>query len=77
MRIKQLQIQTLSGRPQDGAFGVGEFFVSAVVAAVVDEFLGGGEVGLRGFQRVGFLAEEEAGTVEADRIRRIHLEHIR
>ena len=38
----------------------------AVVAAVVDEFLGGGEVGLRRFTRVRFLAEEEAGTVEVD-----------
>jgi hypothetical protein len=38
----------------------------AVVATVVDEFFGGGEVGLRGFPRVRFLAEEEAGAVKVD-----------
>ena len=32
---------------EDGMFGVGEFFVAAVVAAGVDQFLGGGEIGLR------------------------------
>jgi hypothetical protein len=46
---------------ENGALGVGEFFVAVVVAAVVDEFLGGGEVGLRGFPRVRLLAEERRG----------------
>jgi hypothetical protein len=36
------------------------------VAAVVDEFLGGGEVVLRGFQRVRLGAEDEAGAMEVD-----------
>lgn len=49
--------------------GVGEFFVAAVVAAIVDEFLGGGDVVLRGFPRVRFLAEEEAGTVQVNAAR--------
>ena len=33
----------------DGALSVGELFVAAVVAAFVDEFLGGGEVLQRDF----------------------------
>src|SRR5687768_11581327 len=51
---------------QDGLLSVGEFFVAAVVAAVADEFLGGGEIVMRGFPRVRFLAEKEAGAVEVD-----------
>jgi len=42
----------LSRQFEDGALGVGEFFVAAVVATVIDECLGGGEVVLRGFPRV-------------------------
>ena len=46
--------------------GIREFLVAAVVAAGIDEFLGGGEIGLRAdpFLRIFFLAEEEAGAVE-------------
>jgi hypothetical protein len=51
---------------EDGAFGIGEFFVAAVVAAGVDEGFGGGEVGGGGFPGILRLAEEEAGAVEAD-----------
>ena len=51
-------------RTENGACGVSVVFSAAVVAAVVDEFLGGGEVGLRGLPRVRLLAEEEAGAVE-------------
>jgi hypothetical protein len=36
----------------DGVLGVGEFFVAAMVAAVVDEFLGRGEVLLWRLPRV-------------------------
>lgn len=45
---------------------VGEFLVPAVVAALVDEFPGGGEIVLRRFPRVRVLAEEEAGAVQVD-----------
>jgi hypothetical protein len=51
-------------RPQDRRFGVGEFFVAAVVAAFVDEFLGGGEVSGGGVPGIVSLAEEESGAVE-------------
>jgi len=37
-----------------------------MIAAVVDEFLGVGEVVLRGFPWVRILTEEEAGAVEMD-----------
>lgn len=46
--------------------GVGEFFVAAVVAAIVDEFLGGGEIGLQGsgflcqLRRSGIFVEQSA-----------------
>src|ERR1039458_5372755 len=53
-------------RSEDGALGIGEFFVAAMVAAVVDEFLGSGEIVLRRFPRVRFLTEEEAGAVKVD-----------
>ena len=47
---------------ENGAFGVGEFLVAAVVAAVVAECLGGGEVGRQGRPRGRVLAEaQEAG----------------
>lgn len=46
--------------------GVGEFFVAAMVAAVVNEFLGVGEVVLQGFPRVRYLAEEQAGAVRGN-----------
>ncbi len=36
---------------EDRPLGVGEFFVAAVVAAVVDEFLGGDEIVLGRFPR--------------------------
>jgi hypothetical protein len=55
-----------SFRIHDCSFGVREFFVAAMVAAVVDKFLGGGEVVLRGFPRVRFLSEEEASAVKVD-----------
>ena len=42
------------------ALRVGEFFVAAVLAAVVDNPFGGGELVVRRFARVGFVAEEEA-----------------
>jgi hypothetical protein len=51
---------------EDSALGVGEFFVTAVVAAIVNEFLGGGEIILRRFPRVKFLAKEKACAVEVD-----------
>jgi hypothetical protein len=37
-----------------------------VIAAVVDEFLSGGEVGLRGLSRVRFFAKEESGAVKVN-----------
>ena len=46
---------------EHGFFGVGEFRVAAMVAAIVDEFLGGGQIVLGRFPRVRFRAEEEAG----------------
>jgi hypothetical protein len=52
-------------RAEDGAVGIGEFFIAAVVAVPrcgIDEFLGGGEGGLRGFPRVRLLAEGEAAA---------------
>jgi hypothetical protein len=51
---------------QDGCFGVGEIFVAAVVAAIVDEFLGGGKVGSGGIPRILGFAEEEAGSVKVN-----------
>jgi hypothetical protein len=51
---------------KDGLLGVGKFLVAAVVAAIVDDFLGGGEIVLGRFPRVRFLAEEEAGAVKVD-----------
>jgi len=53
MRAAEVQLR----RADNGALGVGEFFVAAVIAAVVDEFLGGGQVVLRGFPRVRCLAK--------------------
>ncbi|MDZ4341551.1 MAG: hypothetical protein U1E51_03835 [Candidatus Binatia bacterium] len=53
-------------RTEDGALGVGEFLLAAVIAAVVDEFLGGRKVVLRGFSRERFLAEKEAGTLKVN-----------
>ena len=46
--------------------GVGEFLVAAVVAAGVDEFRGGGEVGGGGGPRILCFAEEKAGAVEVE-----------
>jgi hypothetical protein len=37
---------------QDRAFGVGEFFVASVVAAIVDQLLGGSQVGFGRFPRI-------------------------
>jgi hypothetical protein len=45
---------------KNGALGVGEFLVAAVVAAVVDEFLGGGEVSRRGLPLGWNLAKRQA-----------------
>ncbi|MEK7692141.1 MAG: hypothetical protein AAB425_14090, partial [Bdellovibrionota bacterium] len=42
---------------KNGALCVGEFFIAAVVTALIDELLGGSEVTLRGFPRVRLLAE--------------------
>ena len=44
--VIQRAAANLSRRHEDG-FGVREFLVPAVVAAVVDEFLGGSEIGRR------------------------------
>ena len=44
---------------KDGAFGVGEFLVAAVVAAGVDEFLGGGEIVLGRLPRILFIPRSE------------------
>ena len=56
----------VAGKRAFGALGGGEFLVAAVVAAVFDEFLGGGEVDLWGLPRVTFLAEQEAGAVKVN-----------
>jgi len=44
---------------EDGEFGVGEFFVTAVVAAFVDQLFGGTEVVLRRLPGIRVLAEEQ------------------
>jgi hypothetical protein len=51
---------------ENRTLGVSEFFVAAVIAAGVDEFLGSGEIILRGFPRVSSLAKEEASAIEVD-----------
>ncbi len=61
---------------QEGCLGIGEFFVAAVVAAGVDERLGGGEVGGGGFPRIRRLflhtsafilhPSEQPGAVKVD-----------
>ncbi len=43
---------------EDGALGVGEFFIAEMVAAVVDEFLSGSEGVRQGFPRESFLAKK-------------------
>lgn len=51
--VKPPQSETLARSSEtQGLLGVGEFFVAAVVAAGVDEFLGGGEIGGGGFPRI-------------------------
>ncbi len=47
-----LMLGTLRLLVKNGFLGVGEFFVAAVVAAIVDEFLGGGEIGGGGIPRI-------------------------
>jgi hypothetical protein len=47
-------------------FGISEFFVAAVVAAIVDEFFGSSKIVLRRFPWIRFPSEEEAGAVEVD-----------
>ena len=49
--VIQRAAANLSRRHEDG-FGVREFLVTAVVAAVVDEFLGGSEIGGGRFPRI-------------------------
>ena len=50
-----------------GVFGVGEFFVAAVVAAGFDQLAGCGEVGVgAGAPGVRLAGSEEAGAVEED-----------
>ena len=51
---------------EDGALGISEFFVAAVVAALVDEFLGRGKVILWGFPWISFFAEEQTSAVKVD-----------
>ena len=52
LRSPEAQLQT-----EDGALGIGEFFVAAVVSTLVDEFLGGGEIGGGRFPWILFFAD--------------------
>ena len=68
-RIIKLHVWSQSGGclfTKDGALSVGKFFITAMVTTFVNEFLGGGEVVLRGFPRVRLLAKEKASAVEVD-----------
>jgi len=60
-RLKELaSSHRLLRRAKDRALGVGEFLVAAVVAASVDELLGGGEISLRRLPRILLLTEHRA-----------------